>query len=280
MGNQLFKFANGLRVAEQFENKLVLDISWYKHNYMKSNRVSSREFELDYFPEIKKIDKYVSSFPRIDKFRGKFERRLRPDIQRSIGLMTEFNQEKFERSPICIDGSFERTIFLPNSDVLRWFLKFPSESSEWYEENLKYNFNRYVVAVHVRRTDYLNLAHIYDVVDKAYYLKAINEIYASNKEVALHLFSDDPDGAIRWLGDSIKFDKIISQPINIPSGEVLRLMSTYDSIIAANSTFSWWAAYIGKLNKNVKKIFLPKKFSNLNNDNPENFLWIQDCQFI
>jgi hypothetical protein len=247
---------------------------------MKSNRVSSREFELDYFPEIKKIDKYVNSFPRIDKFRGKFERRLNPDIQRFIGLMTEFNEEKFERSPKFIDGSFERTIFLPNSEVLRRFLRFPSESSKWFEEILKYNLNRYVVAVHVRRTDYLNLSHIYDVVDKTYYLKAINTIRESNQEVALHLFSDDPDGAIRWLGESIKFDKIISQPTKVPIGEVFRLMSTCDSIIAANSTFSWWAAYIGKLNKNVENIFLPKKFSNLNNDNPENFLWIQDCQFI
>jgi hypothetical protein len=247
---------------------------------MKSNRVSSREFELDYFPEIKKIDKYVTSFPGIDKFRGKLERRLKPDIQRIVGLMTECNEEKFKGSPKFIDGSFERTIFLPNSEVLRRFLKFPNESSKWFEENLKYNLNQYVVAVHVRRTDYLNLAHIYDVVDKGYYLKAINAILESNQGVSLHLFSDDPNGAISWLGESIKFDKIISQPNKIPSGEVLRLMSTYDSIIAANSTFSWWAAYIGKLNKNVKKIFLPKKFSNLNNDNPENFLWIQDCQFI
>ena len=247
---------------------------------MKSNRVSSREFELDYFPEIKKVDKYVSSFPRMDKFRGKFERRLSPDIQKSLGLMTEFNEDKFERSPRSIDGSFERIVFLANNESLVKYLKFPSESSNWFEDNIRDNMNRCVVAVHVRRTDYLNLGQIYDVVDKTYYLKAVNAIRDLHKEVALHLFSDDPEGAIHWLGDSIKFDKIISQPTNVPSGEVLRLMSTYESIITANSTFSWWAAYIGQLNENVKSIFLPKKFSNLNNDNPEKYLRINDCHFI
>jgi hypothetical protein len=247
---------------------------------MISNRVSNRKFELDFFPEIMNVEKYVNNFPRIDKFRGKFERRLSPESQRKIGIMTELNAERFRKLPKFIDGSFERTIFLAKDDILKPLLRFPSNCSNWFIENTDYNSNKYVVALHVRRTDYLNLGHIYDVVDKNYYLKAVNSFRESNQRIEFHLFSDDPEGAIHWLGDSINIDKIISQPAHISSGEMLRLMSTYDSIVAANSTFSWWAAYIGKLNGNVKSIFLPRKFSNLHNDNPEEYLWIKDCQFI
>jgi hypothetical protein len=247
---------------------------------MRSNRVSSREFELDYFPEIQRIEKFVSSYPEVDKLKGKFERRFSPNFQRTIGIMTEVNSDKFEKSPKFIDGSFERTNFLAEKEVLRSYLKFPNEYSNWFEENFEFNMKKYVVAIHVRRTDYLNLGHIYNVLDKTYYLKAVDSVHQSSQNVAFHLFSDDPDGAKSWLGESISIEKVISPPINIPSGEVLRLMSTYDAIITANSTFSWWAAYIGSLNNNVKSIFIPKKFSNLANDNPEEYLSIGNCSFI
>jgi O86/O127-antigen biosynthesis alpha-1,2-fucosyltransferase len=280
LGNQLFKFANGLRVAEYFEEKLILDISWYRHNYMKSNDVSNREFELAYFPAVAKIEKHVSKIPRIDEFRGKCERRLIPNIQTKIGMMTELNFNRFESPPKFIDGSFERTIFLPKVETIRNFLSFPHESTKWFEEGVANNSSRFVVAIHVRRTDYLNLTHIYDVIDKAYYVRAVDLLRQANEKISLHLFSDDPDGAIRWLGDSITIDKVISQPKNTPSGEVLRLISTYDAIIAANSTFSWWAAYLGRMKNKDLQIVLPKKYSNLNEDSPKEYLNIDGAVFL
>jgi hypothetical protein len=247
---------------------------------MKSKRVSNREFELNYFPEIGNLEKYVSKYPEFDRFRGRFERRLNPKIQEKIGLMTEDNVESFHRSPSVIDGSFERISFLAHIESLQYFLRFPDQSSNWFHENLLSSADKFSVAVHVRRTDYLNLAHIYNVIDKNYYLNAIRSIRNSNQTIELHLFSDDPKEAVRWFGNEIKFEKIISQPLDITSGEVLRLMSTYDSIICANSTFSWWAAYLGKMKNKNLQVVLPKRFSNLLNDSPEKYLMINDAVFL
>lgn len=247
---------------------------------MKSKHVSNRGFDLDYFPEIGKLKKYVNRFPKIDKIKGRFERRLSPKLQAKIGLMTEDNVEFFDKSPSVIDGSFERISFLANSNSLGYFLRFPDQTSSWFDENFLYNLDKFTVAVHVRRTDYLNLGHIYNVVKKNYYLDAIDLLLESNQKINVHLFSDDPEGAMQWLGKEIKFQKVITQPQGIPNGEIIRLMSTYKSIIGANSTFSWWAAYLGKMRNKEIQIVLPRKFSNLQNDFPEKFLKIDGAVFL
>ena len=163
-----------MRVSELFENKLILDVSWYEHRYMKSTSVNNREFELDYFPAIRKIEKHVSKIPKYDEIVGKFERRLTPSIQTKIGLMTETNAHFFIGPPRIIDGSFEQTNYLPKQDKLQTMLNFPKEISTWFQEGTSYNANKFVVAIHIRRTDYISLAHIYDVIDVTYYLKAID----------------------------------------------------------------------------------------------------------
>jgi hypothetical protein len=280
LGNQLFKFANALRISETFGVDICLDISWYRHNYMKSAIVSSRTFELDYFPEIRKLEKFSTTYPLVDNLTNRVLHKLSPISQKKIGLLSESNSKDFKKTPRSIIGDFIGIPYFPTDSLLLRYLKFPENYSNWYEKLALEVQGTNSVAVHVRRTDYLNLDHIYNVVDKNYYMKAIKLIQESNKDVALHLFSDDPAGAIKWLGKAIEFDSVIVQPVDVSSGEVLRLMSTYKCVVAANSTFSWWAAYIGNLNKNVNSIFLPKKFSNLNNDNPEKYLWIKGCQFI
>lgn len=250
------------------------------HNYMKSKHVSNRGFDLNYFPEISKLEKYVNRLPKFDRIKGRFERRLSPKLQAIIGLMTEDNVEFFDKAPSVIDGSFERISFLANSNALSYFLRFPDQTSRWFDENYLFNLDKFAVAVHVRRTDYLNLGHIYNVVDKNYYLNAINSLCESNQKINLHLFSDDPEGATKWLGEEIKFQKVITQPHGTPNGEILRFMSTYKSIIGANSTFSWWAAFLGKMTNKEIQIVLPKKFSNLQNDFPEKYLKIDGAVFL
>lgn len=269
-----------MRISELFENKLILDVSWYEHRYMKSTSVNNREFELDYFPAIRKIEKHVSKIPKYDEIVGKFERRLTPSIQTKIGIMTESNAHFFIGPPRIIDGSFEQTNYLPNQDKLQTLLNFPKEISNWFQEGISYNANKFVVAIHIRRTDYISLAHIYDVIDITYYLKAIDFMMEKNNEVKFHLFSDDPDGAMKWLDGLIQIDKVISPPKNTPAGEVLRFMSTYNGIIAANSTFSWWAAFLGRIKNENLQIVLPKNFSKLQNDNPEKYLKVNGSVFL
>lgn len=271
LGNQLFKLANAIRLSQIYKSQIQLDLSWYKHGYMRSNLVNSRIYELDYFPKIQ-FPIFHSKFPDFDFKLGQIERRLPAEFQQLLGIYTENNSGTFRKSPRVIDGSFEQISYLPNLDVLFDYLKFPDSTSAWFDNEFERIDKQFSVALHVRRSDYLKLKSIYDVVSPDYYQKAINLIRNQTGDTKVHLFSDDTEGALEWLAPVIKVDRVVEAPPTIRSGEVLRLMSNYPKIVCANSTFSWWASCLGMINQTSELAILPTKFSNLGNDDPTNFL--------
>ena len=272
LGNQLFKFFHGLKVANIYNEHLIIDISWFKHGYMSSNKVNNRTYELSYFEPINSLPMFISQNKRFDLLRGKTERRLTPQIQKFLGCMTEENEYLFTRAPKLIDGSFEKISDLPDYKVINEFIKFPEKQSIWLQNEFNILESGMVVAIHVRRTDYNNLPEIYNVLTKNYYKNAVSYFREKYELVSFWLFSDDVVGAQIYLEDIVHFDRIVNSPKDIPVGENLKLMSSFKGIIVANSTFSWWAAYIGYMSGRTLDVILPSKFSTINNDNPFKYL--------
>lgn len=266
LGNQLFQICNAQRVADLHQGKIVLDLSWFKYNYMRSRLVSSRNYESDYFPEIAKLPKYFAKFPRLDNKVGSVQRRLTGPQQKFLRIMSVQNQHLFKRMPVLIDGVFASKQFIPSKNVLSKLLQFPLEASSWLEDTLGDLVNASSVAVHVRMGDYLKLADIYGVLGIEFYRVAVDRFRADNPEVEFHLFSDSPEDASNWLKPIVAFNKVIDTPANSPAAETLRLMSSYKGLIASNSTFSWWAGYLGTSTGTMKKVIIPKKFTNLVSD--------------
>ena len=272
LGNQLFKFFHGLKVANFYDEQLIIDVSWFKHGYMTSNKVNNRTYELSFFEPINSLPTFISKNRRFDLIRGKTERKLAPQIQKFLGCMTEDNEYLFTKPPKIIDGSFEKINDLPDYMVLSEYIKFPEHQSIWLQNEFDNLENRMIVAIHVRRTDYINLPEIYDVLTKTYYINAVNYFQETYKSVSFWLFSDDIKGAQFFLKDVVRFDRIVNSPKDVPVGENLKLMSSFKGIIMANSTFSWWAAYIGYMSGRTLEVILPSKFSTLSNDNPFKYL--------
>jgi hypothetical protein len=117
------------------------------------------------------------------------------------------------------------------------------------------------VSIHIRRGDYIYNSEEYKIhglcsID--YYKKAVECIANKAGELTLFIFSDD----IEWVKNNLKFDfPIIFVDNNVDDiHEDLRLMSLCKHNIIANSTFSWWGAW---LNNNKEKIVIaPKKWFN------------------
>ena len=96
------------------------------------------------------------------------------------------------------------------------------------------------VAVHVRRTDYA----VYDwILDPAYYVRAYKRIEQLIDEPKYYIFSDDPE----WCANNLPAGKVV----HMKELEDFWLMSECKNQIIANSTYSFWAAY---LNKNPEKV--------------------------
>ena len=114
------------------------------------------------------------------------------------------------------------------------------------------------VCVSVRRGDYLSEEYKKDfyVCDEDYFKKAIQIIREKTDHPTLIFFSDD----IEWVKENMSYDDI---PCFYESGkdavwEKLRLMYSCHHFIISNSTFSWWAQYLGR--KEDKIVISPSRW--------------------
>ena len=118
-------------------------------------------------------------------------------------------------------------------------------------KDLKEKNNKELVALHVRRTDYLVADHMHFVCDKNYYDRAISNF---GKDYFYVLFTDDKE----WC--SKEFRHIPNIIMNNDTEIDLILMSLCDHNIISNSSYSWWGSW---LNENLnKKIIAPNRWFN------------------
>lgn len=113
------------------------------------------------------------------------------------------------------------------------------------------------ISIHIRRGDYASserLQVIYGLCPLNYYYTAINSISKAVKNPHFFVFSDD----IGWAKQNLK----ITHPVKFIIGNKalvdLCLMSQCKHHIIANSSFSWWGAWLST-NKN-KIVYAPKQW--------------------
>jgi hypothetical protein len=153
--------------------------------------------------------------------------------------------------------------FLDYADSIRSDFSLKEKMSQQGEENLAAikrckEAQEESVSLHIRRGDFVTNPHsaFNGVLGVPYYQKALDTIAQKLPQQRLHLFvfSDD----IQWAKENLTFPypmDFVSGP-EIKDYEELILMSTCSHNIIANSTFSWWGAW---LNANPKKIVIVTK---------------------
>jgi hypothetical protein len=127
------------------------------------------------------------------------------------------------------------------------------------------------IGLHLRLGDYQNLENIYGKLTSNYFEKALLEASNKNEKQNLWVFSDEPDKAKDILGR--KFSNSYFLPSHTLSRplESLILLSKMKRKVLSNSTFSWWAAYLGHL-KQEKTIFPRPMFASGGPKESEGFL--------
>src|SRR3989344_4984067 len=106
------------------------------------------------------------------------------------------------------------------------------------------------VSVHIRRGDYVtnaNTNQFHGLCSLDYYNKAVSFISSKQNEMELFVFSDD----IEWCKENLKYDFPIHFVETNDAHSDMYLMSLCKHNIIANSSFSWWGAW---LNDNFQKI--------------------------
>jgi len=104
------------------------------------------------------------------------------------------------------------------------------------------------VAVHVRRGDYVTspeASAVHNALTPAYYAAAGDAIHRRITGAEYFLFSDDPD----WAAAHVRLPgpvHVVRHARPTPDAEDLRLMSLCRHAIIANSSFSWWGAWLAR----------------------------------
>lgn len=110
------------------------------------------------------------------------------------------------------------------------------------------------IAIHVRGGDYNESARL----GKRYYDNAINELMKITVIKSIIVFTNDKELTKKLMGNLTY--KIADNNVGDQSFIDMYLMSQASHLIIANSTFSWWAAY---LNKNAKAVVYPSGFHHI-----------------
>ena len=159
---------------------------------------------------------------------------------------------------LYICGYFQsHKYFLNIQDLLISQLSINSKISK-YTKTIKKEIEEHseCCSVHVRRGDYFTNKNkkIYGTCTLGYYERAIDVIRRKKSNTRFFIFSDD----IQWVRKNIRIDNaayVYSDEKRLPHEDIY-LMSLCDHNIIANSSFSWWGAW---LNRNKYKIVIAPK---------------------
>ncbi|PFG62071.1 glycosyl transferase family 11 [Thioclava sp. ES.031] len=117
------------------------------------------------------------------------------------------------------------------------------------------------IGLHVRRGDYLNNAKVlalHGLCNPGYYREAIARLQAQHPEAKLFAFSDDPDWVEQQILNNLPDSECVRHNGGQQSYRDMQMMALCDHQIIANSSFSWWAAWLNP--KPHKRIIAPRQW--------------------
>jgi hypothetical protein len=251
LGNQMFQYATGRFLAYKNRSELKL----FKEPASKLD--TYRNYELGKF-NIQ--ENFVPNFKK--NLPDKIFRRHYPDYHPA--LLTKASAKLSKGKNVYLNGFFQsEKNFLEIRDVLlkEFTLKeeFKSDSFKKLSEHISSQSNS--VSIHIRRGDYVKNSQTnkyHGTCSLSYYEKAIENISEQiensspeNQQPIFYIFTDD----VAWAKENL----ILSEEHQFISGhglsfqEEMILMSKCKHNIIANSSFSWWGAW---LNQNDDKIVI------------------------
>ncbi len=259
LGNQMFQYAFGFILQQRFKIKVKYDFSFFLNKKSIHNNIM--------IDRVFKIGIEVANKKELNSLIGINRFRILRKIKKILNLNnSQYIYEDDQKDPIILNDKLNNCYFdgyWQNWEYLKDYKKeinkmffFAPIISKNFNEIEKLILNKKSAIIHFRRGDYTDKKNkeIFCQLGKEYYQKAIQLMREKNKEIIFYIFSDN----IELAKDFFAFEKN-AVFININKGKYsyrdMYLMSLSKNIIISNSTFSWWAAWLGK-NKNT--IIAPK----------------------
>lgn len=260
LGNQLFQYAFGRALAIKTSRRLILDAT----TLFAMDTRYQRSYSLSAFSVPTDIQFSLSL-----SYSSKLWRNVTVTAERLLPLsrkgliieprplryLSEYHED-FQRSAVTFIGYWQTPLYFQEvAEQLRLDLRFTDLSRDPRISVLHEIESTNSVCVHVRQNDYsLRL-------QRSYYSRAINEARRRIPDARFYVFGDDPK-FLESLSESAN-DIVCVDSNGVSDIQDFRLMGRCKHFIIANSSFSWWAAWLAPYSE--KNVYCPvgHRWSNL-----------------
>lgn len=258
LGNQMFQYALAKKLSLKNNSEIVFDFQLFK---LGGRQYALSSFDLNY--------REVSNWEKHLLCRSVYKRLPYQLMAIICGKrVIDYREKSLEfdnvilgmRGDMCIEGYWQSEKYF--NDIRSELLTDFKIKNNLSGENLKIansiNESNTAVSLHIRRGDYItnkNANTIHGICDLDYYYRAIKYIAKQNSMLDIFVFSDD----INWVKENLKVSHnlyFVDNNTEETGAEDLRLMSLCKHNIIANSSFSWWGAW---LNRHKDKIVVAPK---------------------
>ena len=270
IGNQMFQYAYA-RYLSMHKNEIV-NINTYSYTEDKQ-----REYEIGDFVLNSELIRYKSSNEMRTQYSKikwiysllfhlgllKGERRYNICARLSYALSSEV-YKAYELasipSKLYVYGRFQSYDLVRNMrDILRKEFSLKTPLSDENRRLIEKMRSESSVCIHIRRGDYITSeedARVLNICGENYYLNAIEKIRNLVDNPVFYVFSNDHN-EIEWIKDNYGWDdaQVRYVDANNSAAVEMTVMSNCRHFIICNSTFGWWAQYLGDYSD--KKVVAP-----------------------
>jgi len=217
LGNQLFQIATAYAHSKNVGDKLTLENGQHHLPLQGSN---------------------------VDTYKDIFYKGL--DFLDGIDVSGVYHEPSFEYSSIPLDTNLYLVGYFQSE---KYFVDYKPEIKRLFDVDQPGDMLKNTISLHVRRGDYLNAQDNHPCLSMEYYSEALKEF---PEELKVLVFSDD----ITWCKSNFIGDRFEFVEGQKDHEDLLKMICCSDHIIA-NSSFSWWGAW---LSGEGGKVIAPKKW--------------------
>jgi hypothetical protein len=243
LGNQMFQYAFAQSLAARLGEKVLIDSSGLDgdeiHNGFELERVFGvRPSEAD----ARDVDR-LSSRPKglAGRLRRKYFTKPSHVIDRKYRYQPELLDLAGDR---YFEGYWQSEKYFSGiEDRVRSDFRFAADLDDRSASALR-SLPRPIVSIHVRRGDFLKYRNL-DICTPRYYAGAMESLRSRDEAGSFLVFSDDPEYCRRVLDSGGAPAVYVDWNTGSDSWRDMAMMSSCDHHVIANSSFSWWGAWLG-----------------------------------
>lgn len=262
LGNQMFQYAMGRALSLRLDVPLFLDLSGFEGTADRMFALKPFYITANLLPDDGNVKPYRSAWREITLKIAHhfFTRRLGAKVFRERYFHFDPSVLEFSES-VYLDGYWQSEKYFSDfSSVVEKDFSLRSPITKQSNEILEKISGSDAICLHVRRGDYVSnpaTSAVHGLCSADYYRTALQSVSNGTTNPHCFVFSDEPE----WVRTNLHLPlptTIIDFNGTDMAHEDLRLMSACKHFVIANSSLSWWGAWLGQ--NPCKKVVAPKQW--------------------